>query len=53
MTPFDAHLGHELQGAAGAALDGLPAFHRQVLGARNQGQLFQLVAAVRTWGGKS
>jgi hypothetical protein len=43
---LDAVLGHELQRARRAALDRLPALHRQVEGPRNQGELLQGVAAI-------
>src|SRR5207247_8237689 len=43
----DAVLGHEIEGAVGAALDRLPAFDRQALRRRHQGDLLQRVAAIR------
>jgi hypothetical protein len=43
----DTMLGHEIEGAVRAALDRLPAFHRQALGAGHQSDLLQRVAAIR------
>src|SRR5213078_4759269 len=42
----DAVLGHEVEGAVGAALDRLPAFDRQALRRRHQGDLLQRVTAI-------
>jgi hypothetical protein len=42
----DAVASQEIEGALGAALDRLPAFDRQPLGRRNQGDLLQGVAAI-------
>ena len=47
---FDAVLGHKVEGAGRGALDGLPSFHGQAAGARHQGYLLELVAAVRHLG---
>ena len=43
---LDTVLGHEIQGSLCAALDGLPALHRQGLWAGHQRQLLEGVAAV-------
>jgi hypothetical protein len=43
----DAVFRHELEGAFGAALDRLPAFDRQPLRRRHQGDLLEGVAAIR------
>src|SRR3984893_7604731 len=43
----DAVLRHEVEGALRAALDRLPAFDRQPLRRRHQGNLFQRIAAIR------
>ncbi len=43
----DAVLGHEVESALRAALDRLPAFDRQTLRRRNQGDLLKRVAAIR------
>jgi hypothetical protein len=43
----DAVSRHEFEGALGAALDRLPAFDRQPLRRRHQGDLLQGVAAIR------
>src|SRR5438132_6162977 len=42
-----AVLRHEIEGAVRAALDRLPAFDRQALRRRHQGDLLQRVAAIR------
>ncbi len=44
--PLDAVPGHEVEAARGRALDGLPALHRMD-GTRHQGEVLQIVAAVR------
>ena len=46
----DAVFRHELEGALGAALDRLPAFDRQPLRRRHQGDLLERVAAIRHLG---
>src|SRR5207237_1483914 len=46
----DAVSRHEVEGALGAALDWLPAFDRQPLRRRHQGDLLQGVAAIRHLG---
>jgi len=44
---LDAVLGHELECAHRAALDRLPALDRQVERPRDEGELFESVAAIR------
>ena len=48
--PLDPMLDHEVQGPLGAALDGLPALHREGQGPGDQGQLLEGVASVRHLG---
>src|SRR6266849_3389189 len=45
--PLDAVLRHELQCPLAAALDRLPAFDRQPQRPRHDGQLLQIIAAIR------
>ena len=47
ITPADAVLRHEVEGAVRAALDRLPAFDRQTLRPRHQRDLLQRIAAIR------
>ena len=47
---LDAVLGHEVQAALGAADHRLPHLDRQIEGARHQGDVLQLIAAVRHFG---
>jgi len=49
-APPSAVFRHKLEGALGAALDRLPAFDRQTLRRRDQGDLLQGVAAIRHFG---